>query len=100
MDIETQLRESLAAHDPGAEFDAAVLSRLARPRTKPRRSWRVPAAIAATVLAVAFGLDWHLARQREARAGQQLLLALQITSYQLDQVQRRLVREDIQEKRP
>ena len=100
MDIERQLRESLAARDPGEEFDNAVLARLARPQAQPRRSWRVPAALAATVLAVAFGLDRYLAQQREEHAGQQLLLALQITSYQLDQVQRRLVRDDMQENQP
>src|SRR5262245_36143360 len=100
MDIERQLRESLAARDPGAAFDDAVIARLARPRAQPRRAWGVPAAVAGRVLAATFGLQWHFERQREARAGEQLLLALQITSYQLDQVQRRLARDDRQENRP
>jgi hypothetical protein len=98
MDIERQLRDSLAARDPGAAFDDAVLARLAHAPTQSRhRYWRVPAALAATVLVAAFGLNWYLTQQRQARAGEQLMLALQITSYQLNQVQRKLARTDTQE---
>ncbi len=63
----------------------------------PRRAWRVPAALAASVIAAAFGLHWYSVQQREAQAREQLLLALQITSYELNQVQRRLVRPATQE---
>jgi hypothetical protein len=62
-----------------------------------RRSWRVPVALAATVLAAAFGLHWYSVQQREAHAREQLMLALQITSYELNQVQRRLARTETQE---
>ncbi len=54
----------------------------------------MPAALAATVIAAAFGLHWYAVQQREAHAQAQLLLALQITSYELDQVQQKLVRND------
>lgn len=102
MDIEQRLRGSLAARDPGASFDDAVLARLARQQASVsvptgRRSWRVPAALAATVLAAAFGLHWYSVQQREAQVREQLVLALQITSYELNQVQRRLVRTETQE---
>jgi hypothetical protein len=98
MDIERQLRDSLAARDPGTQFDDAVLARLTLARQRPpRRTWRVPAALAATLLVVAVGVNWHLAEQRQARAGEQLMLALQITSYELNQVQRKLARTESQE---
>ncbi len=102
MDIEQRLRGSLAARDPGTAFDDAVMARLARQQAvvavQPRRrAWRVPAALAATVFAAAFGLHWHNVQQREVHAREQLLLALQITSYELNQVQRRLVRTETQE---
>ena len=102
MDIEQRLRGSLAARDPGASFDDAVMARLAQqkavtPVQARRRDWRVPAALAATVLAAAFGLHWYSVQQREAHVREQLVLALQITSYELNQVQRRLVRTETQE---
>jgi hypothetical protein len=102
MDIERRLRNSLAAEDPGEQLDDAVLARLAQPRAPrqvqpPRRAWRVPAALAATVLVAAFGLNWHLTQQRQARAGEQLMLALQITSYELNQEQRKLAPTETQE---
>jgi len=98
MDIERQLRDSLAARDPGTEFDDAVLAKLARAgQRSPRGTWRVPAALAATLVAVVIGVNWHLTQQRQQRAGEQLTLALQITSYQLNQVQRRLARTETRE---
>jgi uncharacterized membrane protein YqjE len=98
MDIERQLRDSLAARDPGAEFDEAVLAKLALARQRPaRRNWRVPAALAATLVLAAVGVNWRLTQQRQERAGEQLMLALQITSYQLNQVQRKLARTATQE---
>jgi len=99
MDLERQLRDSLAARDPGAEFESAVLARLpergAAPARRDRRRW--PMALAATVLAAAFGLHWYGVQQRSASAHRQLLLALQITSYELDQVQQKLVSNGTQE---
>jgi hypothetical protein len=104
MDIEDRLRESLAAREPDQDFDARVMARItagakATPALKPQRrfAWRVPAAIAATVFAAAFGLHWYSVQQREAHARDQLLLALQITSFELNQVQQKLVRTDKQE---
>ncbi|MEJ0099710.1 MAG: hypothetical protein WDO12_08235 [Pseudomonadota bacterium] len=96
MDIEQRLRGSLAARDPGMEFDDAVIARLTRKQGMPprRSTWRVPAALAATVVAAAFGLHWYVVQQREAHAHAQLVMALQITSYELDQVQQKLVRND------
>ncbi len=96
MDIEQRLRSSLAARDPGDQFDDAIMARLARKQAMPprRSTWRVPVALAATVAAAAFGLHWYAVQQREAHAHAQLLMALQITSYELDQVQQKLVRND------
>jgi hypothetical protein len=103
MDIEDRLRESLAAREPDQDFDARVMARItagaaSAATTKQRRfTWRVPAALAATVFAAAFGLHWYSVQQREAHARDQLLLALQITSFELNQVQQKLVRTEIQE---
>jgi hypothetical protein len=104
MDIEQRLRESLAAREPAADFEDAVMARLrlARPdaadthaASRPRRPvWRWTAALAATVMAAAFGLHWHAEQQRAAYNHEQLLLALAITSYELDQVQQKLVRTE------
>lgn len=104
MDIEQRLRESLAAREPAEDFEDAVMARLAKahagaatapaaPRSR-RPVWRWTAALAATVMAAAFGLHWHAEQQRAARNHEQLLLALAITSYELDQVQQKLVRTD------
>jgi hypothetical protein len=98
MDLESRLRAALRPEDPGAEFTAAVMSRVSAPRpaAKPARRWRVPAALAATLFAAAFGLHWHVMQQREA-AGRQLALALEITSHELNEVQKKLVRNGSQE---
>jgi hypothetical protein len=100
MDLERQLRDSLAARDPDGEFEARVLARLAHQQSGPPhriRSWRVPAALAASVFAAAIGLNWYFVQQRDARAHQQLLLAMQITSLELTQVQQKLTRNGPQE---
>lgn len=100
MDIEQRLRESLAAREPDSDFEEAVMARLGQaPRfgtTRPRRRpvWHWTAALAATVFAAAFGLHWHVERQRAAHNHEQLMLALAITSYELDQVQQKLTRND------
>ncbi len=99
MDLERQLRDSLAASEPGAQFESAVMARLsARQAASHRRSaWRVPVALAASLVAAAFGLHWYVVQQREAHAHQKLMLAMQITSYELNQVQRKLAPNDTQE---
>jgi hypothetical protein len=99
MDIEQRLRESLAAREPPAGFEDALMARVRHsplPAAAPRRSapWRWPAALAATVLAAAFGLHWHQQQQRATRNHEQLMLALAITSYELDQMQQKLIRTD------
>lgn len=96
MDIEQRLRESLAPRVAPPDLEAAVLARLsgAAPATRvsPRRAsaWRVPAALAATVLATAIGLNWHMEQQRLRHDRTQLALALEITSSTLNEVLRRL----------
>jgi hypothetical protein len=100
MDLERQLRENLAAREPDADFEARVMAGLARQRTAaPRRQhkWRWTAALAASALAAATGLQWYAVQQREARAHQQMLLAMQITSFELNQLQQRLTRNEQQE---
>ncbi len=96
MDIEQRLRSSLAARDPRRSIRRRDHGKAgAQAAMPPRRStWRVPVALAATVAAAAFGLHWYAVQQREAHAHAQLLMALQITSYELDQVQQKLVRND------
>jgi hypothetical protein len=99
MDLERRLRDSLAAREPGADFESAVMARLAQRQSAPHRrvGWPLSAALAATVFAAVFGLNLYVAQQREAHAHQQLMLAMQITSYELNQVQRKLVPNDTQE---
>ena len=100
MDVEQRLRAGLTAREPGPDFESAVMTRLAQQHAQPprrHRAWRVPAALAATLLAATFGLHWHFENQRGAQAHQQLLLALQITSFELNQLQHRLVPNDVQE---
>jgi hypothetical protein len=101
MDLERQLRENLAAREPDGDFEARVMAQLARQRVaKPvhRRNWRWTAALAASVVAAASGLQWHAVQQREARAHAQVLLAMQITSFELTQVQNKLTRNEEQER--
>lgn len=96
MDIEQQLRAALAPREPRPGFEDRVMARLkvGKPVSSGNR-WRVAAALAATVLAVAFGLQWHMQQQRQRQAEAQLLLALEITSSKLNRVQQKLVRPDI-----
>jgi hypothetical protein len=92
MTLERKLHEALRPVDPGANFTAAVLARVRRPQPAPRRWW-VPVALAASLLVVFAGLQ-TLQQQREQQqalqARQQLLLALAITSEQLNHVQQKL----------
>jgi hypothetical protein len=98
MDIEQQLRRSLAARPPSADFESAVMTRLRQDTGRPapvlRRThaWQAPAALAATVLAAVVGVHWYGEQQRAARDREQLLVALAITSQQLSEAQQRLVR--------
>ncbi len=94
MDIEQRLRASLAAREPEPDFEARVMARLVvgpAVSSLRRLSWRVPASLAATVCAIAFSAHWYVVQQREAHTRQQLMLALEITSEQLNLVQQKLV---------
>lgn len=101
MDIEQRLRDSLAPRAAPPDFESAVMARVrdttvsstaAVPAARRGLHWRIPAALAATVLAAASGLHWYAEQQRAAQAGEQLRLALAITSDQLSQVQQKLTR--------
>jgi hypothetical protein len=103
MDIEKQLEAALRAQDPGPDFTAAVLARLARPpvaSARPATRWRLPVSLAASVLLTLVGaalIERQLQQDRIVMATQQLALALEITSEQLNQVQQKLSRNDSQE---
>jgi hypothetical protein len=95
MDIEQRLRASLAASEPPPDFEARVMARLVvGPVASSRRrfGWRPLGAIAATTCAATFALHWYAVQQREAHVRQQLVLALEITSEQLNLVQQKLGR--------
>jgi hypothetical protein len=92
MDMEHKLRAALQPQDPGPDFTAAVMARVpAQPAAARRRSpWLAPLAMAATLATVAIGVNWHLGQQRAEKAGAELALALQITSFELSQLQQKL----------
>ena len=101
MNIEDTLRTTLRPEDPGPEFTARVMAGIdAGKQPRQKRGWRLPLALAASVLVAAFGLVM-LQQQAEQRriesAQQQLRLALEITSEQLNQVQQRLARNGNEE---
>jgi hypothetical protein len=95
MDIEESLRRALRAEEPAPDFTQRVMARVAaQPQARRRARWQVPLALAAScVLAVvALGI---VQQQREAQrlhSAQQLAIALEITSSQLNQVQQKLNR--------
>ena len=102
MNIEDTLRTTLHPEDPGPEFTARVMAGIdAGEQQRQKRGWRLPLALAASVLVAAFGMVMLLQQQAEQRriesAQQQLRLALEITSEQLNQVQQRLARNGNEE---
>jgi hypothetical protein len=102
MDIEKELAAALRAQDPGAAFTATVLQRVeqASVPAKPHRTWRVPASLAAGVLLVlssALLIERQVEQHRIAVAGDELAMALAITSQQLNDVQRMLSRNGSKE---
>jgi hypothetical protein len=118
--LERALQASLRPVDPGAEFTAAVQARLAaaslRPLVHPaavpasRARWLHPLSLAlAASIVVAVAVGWQLqelrllrhaeqVRLEQVRVKTQLLVALEITSERLGQVQRRLEQYQLQEK--
>ncbi|MEO6368984.1 MAG: hypothetical protein ABIP38_13455 [Steroidobacteraceae bacterium] len=101
MDIERELEAALRAQDPGPGFTAAVLARLQQPAISSRvRRWHLPVSLAASMLLTLAGallIERQLRQDRIVVATQQLALALEITSEQLNQVQQKLSRNESQE---
>lgn len=100
MNIEDSLRDALRPEDPGAQFTARVMAAVsAAPRRRYSRL-QLPLALAASLVATAIGLTL-MHQQAEQRRGetarQQLVLALEITSAKLNQVQQRLARSGNEE---
>ena len=102
MNIEDTLRTALRPEDPGTDFTARVMARIdAGEQQRQKQGRMLPMALAASVLVAAFGMVMLLQQQAEQRriesAQQQLRLALEITSEQLNQVQQRLARNGNEE---
>jgi hypothetical protein len=95
MDIEKSLQQALRPREPAADFTDRVLARVALQARTPRRSrWYVPAALAASLVLAAVGVR-TVQQQRaaeQAHSAQQLAIALEITSSQLNQIQHKLNR--------
>ena len=95
-DLDNKLRKALRPVDPGEEFTARVLARAAEERArgeegasssarKVRRTFWVPAALAASVVLVA--VVGYMLRERQAEglaARDQVMEALRVTSEKLD----------------
>lgn len=91
--FEDELRQALRREEPPAGFVERTLARAARENRPPRRAFRLPysvAAMAASLALVVGGHQYHEYR-RGQQAKEQLMLALQITSSQLTQVQNKIV---------
>jgi hypothetical protein len=93
MEIEESLRRALHAEEPGSDFTGRVLAKVSANVSHPRRPhWQLSAALAASLLMVAIGTG-IVHNQLEAQrvdSARQLAIALEITSSQLNQVQRML----------
>lgn len=107
MTLEDRLKDQLRPVDPGEDFTARVLARVAAEKpaaTAPvaglppalRRLSAAPrwALAASVLLAVGAGvlLHGHLQRERSASSARQLALALELTSHQLQHLHQRLDR--------
>jgi len=91
MNLEHELREVLKRRQPSPDFTARVMARVDRERKVrhfPAPRW-VPWAVAATLLISSGGGLWEHQRHERVKAEmarEQILLAFQITSHQLDHV--------------
>jgi hypothetical protein len=89
-DLEDELRRALRPVDPGEDFTARVLARVASgvpaARSMPRRFLWAPVALAASLAAAAvIRHEWLERREMEGlQARQQLIEALRVTSQKLD----------------
>ena len=97
-DLEDRLRQALRPVDPGEDFTARVLARVASeeareprtgipgPRSVPRRFLWAPVALAASLAAaVVIRHAWQERREMEGlQARKQLIQALRVTSQKLD----------------
>ncbi len=112
--LERALQASLRPVDPGADFTAALMARLAiapadaalpvmAPGVRQRRLHSASLALAASVV-VALAVSWQLLdvraaqRAEQARIRSQLGLALEITSERLGLAQQRIEQFQSQEK--
>jgi len=96
MDIEESLRRALRVEEPPPDFTRRVMAKVATAAQARRRArWHLPLALAASVVLAVVGLG-IVRQQREAQqlhSAQQLAIALEITSSQLNQVQQKLNRK-------
>ncbi len=105
MTLENRLKEALRPVDPGVDFIDAVLARVKTPpqlqvAKRATRRWRVPVALAASLLVAITGLQLLQQQRERARtleAQRQLQIALAITSSQLKRIQQRLSARDNEE---
>jgi hypothetical protein len=94
MDIEKSLQLALRPEQPPPDFSDRVMARVATQSKSRRSRWQLPLALAASLVVVVAGLG-ILQQQREAQrlqSAQQLAIALEITSSQLNHVQQKLNR--------
>ena len=91
-DLDDTLRKALRPVDPGEDFTARVMARVAAEPTGPQRSrglrrfvW-LPAALAAGLVLVVVAVHLRHVRQEEAglAARDQVMEALRVTSQKLD----------------
>ena len=97
-DLEKELRQALRPVDPGEEFTARVLARVAAepaaatarasgaaPLMARQRLW-IPLALAASLAAaLVLGVQWHERRElRGLEARRELIEALRVSSQKLD----------------
>ena len=89
--LDDQLRSALRAVDPGDEFAARVMARIANESMRPRRSmpagyqWLSAALVAAVVFGALIAHDRQVRREQQGlEARKQLIEALRVTGEKLD----------------
>jgi hypothetical protein len=100
-DIEDQLRRTLARRDPSPDFAARVMAHVSARRSSRARfsgwlDWRAwtAAAVAASLLIAATGLDLgrreRIEREEGEQARAQLIQAMSITSVELYKIHKKV----------